>query len=376
MEGWGPDDVYSYVQEGFDPEIVEGALQVDGWGPSRVHEWAVWERHPPYESLSEEWVEHAYDRLRQEDVDLGRYGSIEELLSRSQPEPLNPPVRVGPGYIEDLYYELVDAGMDLDRWPDLDAMEQEVQRRTFSQKVQEEGIEELEFRPDDERFRHPETEEEYEEAVVMFYIRDVSGSMGEDKKDLVERTLTPIDWYLRGKYDEAVSVYIAHDSTAWEVERMEFFGLDSGGGTTVSSAYEIVDAIASGDFDSIEETQGTHRSRYNWRTGQMERGPRIRKDEHPDEGYPFEDWNRYVFAAGDGENWSNDTTEHVIPYINEIDANLHAYVQTQPGGGGRGSLAADLEDYDDWDDGTDPVVTRVNGKDDVIPGIKEILMEA
>jgi len=63
--------------------------------------------------------------------------------------------------------------------------------------------------------------------------------MRQKKRELVERTFTPLDWYLQGKYDNAEFVYIAHDADAWEVDREEFFGIRSGGGTRISSAYEV-----------------------------------------------------------------------------------------------------------------------------------------
>jgi len=137
------------------------------------------------------------------------------------------------------------------------------------------GIKHVPFRREDERYRHPEIIEEKEKNVVVVNIRDVSGSMREKKRELVERTFTPLDWYLQGKYDNAEFVYIAHDADAWEVERDEFFGIRSGGGTKISSAYELANQL-------LEE-------------------------------YPWSDWNRYVFAAGDSENSSNDTGERVIP---------------------------------------------------------------
>ncbi|UPM43546.1 YeaH/YhbH family protein [Halocatena salina] len=229
----------------FDEEYVRAVLKVDGMGPQAVFEWARGENIP----VSRAWIEDAYAGLTQ--TERSEYESIE-------------------------------------------AMEAAVDRTPTATRIREEGIEDIPFRREDERYRYPETIEEKERNVVVVNIRDVSGSMREKKRELVERTFTPLDWYLTGKYDNAEFIYIAHDADAWEVSREEFFGIRSGGGTRISSAYELAAQL-------LEE-------------------------------YPWSDWNRYVFAAGDSENSSNDTSERVIPMMQAIDANLHAYVETQPSG--------------------------------------------
>ncbi|MEF8778052.1 MAG: DUF444 family protein, partial [Natronomonas sp.] len=166
-------------------------------------------------------------------------------------------------------------------------------------------------------------------------IRDVSGSMRESKRELVERTFTPLDWYLTGKYDNAEFVYIAHDADAWEVEREDFFGIRSGGGTRISSAYELAEEIL-------------------------------------EEEYPWSEWNRYVFAAGDSENSSNDTEQRVIPLIEEIPANLHAYVETQPSGNAiNATHAEELERHFGTD--SNVAVAYVQGAEDVVDAIDTIL---
>ncbi|PSQ35345.1 hypothetical protein BRD11_02675, partial [Halobacteriales archaeon SW_12_69_24] len=229
----------------FDGEYVREALKVDGWGPATVYEWARGKHIP----VSKAWIEDAYDDL-----------SPDETAT----------------------------------WASIDEMEANVDRESTAARIRREGVDEVPFRREDERYRYPEIIEEREKNVVVVNIRDVSGSMRQKKRELVERTFTPLDWYLQGKYDNAEFVYIAHDADAWAVDRDEFFGIRSGGGTRISSAYELA-------ADLLEE-------------------------------YPWSEWNRYVFAAGDSENSSNDTEEGVIPLMEQIPANLHAYVETQPSG--------------------------------------------
>jgi uncharacterized sporulation protein YeaH/YhbH (DUF444 family) len=270
----------------FDREYVREALRVDGMGPESVFEWAR-AKHLP---VSRAWLDDEYAKL---------------------------------------------AAGERTRWPSIETMERNVEAEDTATRIRKEGIDHVPFRREDERYRYPEIVEEYEQNVVVVNIRDVSGSMREQKRELVERTFTPLDWYLTGKYDRAEFVYIAHDAEAWRVEREEFFGIRSGGGTKISSAYELAAAIL-------------------------------------DEEYPWNDWNRYVFAAGDSENSSNDTEEYVIPQMEAIPANLHAYVETQPSGNAINATHA--EEVERHFHGSDNVaVAYVNGPGDVVDAIETIL---
>ncbi|QCC52091.1 YeaH/YhbH family protein [Halapricum salinum] len=269
----------------FDEDYVREALRVEGWGPATVYEWARGENIP----VSRAWIEDAYEDIPADE--RARWGSIEE-------------------------------------------MQDEVEHESAAQRIRREGIDEIPFRREDERYRYPEIIEEKEKNVVVVNIRDVSGSMRQKKRELVERTFTPLDWYLQGKYDNAEFVYIAHDADAWRVEREEFFGIRSGGGTRISSAYEVAK-------EALEE-------------------------------YPWSEWNRYVFAAGDSENSSNDTEDKVIPLMEAIPANLHAYVETQPSGNAiNATHAEEVERH--FRDADDVAVAYVNGPGDVVDAIYEIL---
>jgi len=269
----------------FDEAFLREVLKVDGVGPQRAFEWAREESIP----VSKAWLVDAYGDL-----------SAEEKTE----------------------------------WASIEAVEAEVDREPIQQKIKREGIEHVPFRREDERYRHPEIIEEKEKNVVVVNIRDVSGSMREKKRELVERTFTPLDWYLTGKYDNAEFIYIAHDAEAWQVEREEFFGIRSGGGTKISSAYELAAEL-------LEE-------------------------------YPWSEWNRYVFAAGDSENSSNDTEENVVPLMEELPANLHAYVETQPTGTAINATHAEEVESHFGTDGN-VAVAYVSGPEDVTDAIYDIL---
>ncbi|PSQ66993.1 MAG: hypothetical protein BRD24_01735 [Halobacteriales archaeon SW_9_67_24] len=270
----------------FDEEYVREALRVDGMGPQAVFEW-VRANHLP---VSRAWIDDAYASL---------------------------------------------PAAERTRWTSIEAMEANVEETDTATRIRREGIDHVPFRREDERYRYPEIIEEYEKNVVVVNIRDVSGSMREGKRELVERTFTPLDWYLTGKYDHAEFVYIAHDADAWRVDRDEFFGIRSGGGTKISSAYELAKEVL-------------------------------------EEEYPWSDWNRYVFAAGDSENSSNDTEERVVPLMEEIPANLHAYVETQPSGNAINATHAE-EIERSFADAGDVVVAYVSSPDDVVDAIDRVL---
>ena len=270
----------------FDEEYVREALRVDGMGPQAVFEWAR-ANHLP---VSRVWIEDAYASL---------------------------------------------PAAERTRWASIEAMEADVEETDTATRIRREGIDRVPFRREDERYRYPEIIEEYERNVVVVNIRDVSGSMREGKRELVERTFTPLDWYLTGKYDHAEFVYIAHDADAWRVDRDEFFGIRSGGGTKISSAYELAREVL-------------------------------------EEEYPWSDWNRYVFAAGDSENSSNDTEERVVPLMEAIPANLHAYVETQPSGNAINATHAE-EVERRFADAGDVVVAYVSSPDDVVDAIYRVL---
>ena len=280
-----------YLATDFDESYVREGLFVDGAGVDAVFEWARESNVP----VSRAWIADAAAALEAE---------------RGEP---------------------VAA---LDRWASFAALEAELDREPVSRRIRRDGLDAVPFRSDDERFRHPEVIEKRERNVVVVNVRDASGSMRETKRELVERVFTPMDWYLTGKYDAAEFHYVVHDAEAWEVDRGEFFGVQSGGGTRISSAYELVEEIL--------------------------------------EAYPYSEWNRYVFAAGDSENAGTDTKENVIPRMQSIDANLHAYVETQPGGSATNARHAD-EVERALGDRSNVAVARVERPADVTDAIYEIL---
>jgi uncharacterized sporulation protein YeaH/YhbH (DUF444 family) len=131
-------------------------------------------------------------------------------------------------------------------------------------------------------------------AVIM-YIMDVSGSMGNEQKELVRTESFWIDAWIRNHYEGTRNVYIVHDAAAKEVDRETFFRIRESGGTVISSALEL--------------------------------GIRIL-----DERFPVEDWNLYLFHFTDGENYSRQDTEKCMGLLKDRllpDLNLLGYGQVE-----------------------------------------------
>ncbi len=124
---------------------------------------------------------------------------------------------------------------------------------------------------DDKRYRSWKTKSVYEANALIVYMMDVSGSMGEEQKQMVRIESFWIDAWLSTQYQGLEKRYIIHDATAREVNRDTFFHTRESGGTMISSAYKLCAEII-------------------------------------DRDYPEQEWNVYPFHFSDGDNWSTDDT--------------------------------------------------------------------
>ena len=113
-------------------------------------------------------------------------------------------------------------------------------------------------------------------AVIVFMM-DVSGSMGEEQKELVRAESFWIDTWLRKNYDGIETRYIVHDVSAKEVDKQTFYHLREDGGTKISSAYRAAKSLL---------------------------------DAH----YNPEEWNTYLFHFSDGDNSSDADSRRLCPH--------------------------------------------------------------
>jgi uncharacterized sporulation protein YeaH/YhbH (DUF444 family) len=165
---------------------------------------------------------------------------------------------------------------------------------------------------------------------------DVSGSMGEEQKEIVRIESFWIDTWLRSQYKDIESRYIIHDASAREVDRDTFFSTRESGGTMISSAYKKCLEIMKAD-------------------------------------YPSSDWNIYPFHFSDGDNWSADDTMQCIRLLrDEIipSSNVFCYGQVESPYGS-GQFIKDLRVHFRSED--DVITSEVKNKEGIVGSIKEFL---
>ena len=190
--------------------------------------------------------------------------------------------------------------------------------------------------PDDKRYRSWRTQAEPVANAVIIYMMDVSGSMGDEQKEIVRIESFWIDTWLQRQYKGLESRYIIHDAVAREVDRETFFHTRESGGTMISSAYKLCSQLM---------------------------------DDH----YPAAEWNIYPFHFSDGDNWSMDDTLSCVDIMkNKIlpRANMFAYGQVESPYGS-GQFIKDLRDHFAKDDRV--VMSEIRDKNAIVGSIKEFL---
>ncbi len=191
---------------------------------------------------------------------------------------------------------------------------------------------------DDKRYRSWKTVPEPQTNAVILYIMDVSGSMGDEQKEMVRMESFWIDTWLQSQYKGIESRYIIHDATAREVDRETFFRTKESGGTLISSAYE----------KALEIMEAS---------------------------YPVSDWNIYIFQFSDGDNWSGDDTSKCLAML-EKDflpiVNMFGYGQVKSFFGS-GQYMEDLRRH--FPEPENLVLSDIPDKDAIYDSIKTFLGE-
>src|SRR4029077_8489454 len=169
-------------------------------------------------------------------------------------------------------------------------------------------------------------------ALIVFMM-DVSGSMGEEQKELVRLESFWIDTWLRQNYEGIESRYIVHDVAAKEVDKHTFYHLREDGGTKISSAFKCAKQLL---------------------------------DQH----YSSEEWNIYLFHFSDGDNSSEADSRDCVKLLKEQllpNCNMFGYCQVASAYGS-GNFINVLHEHLR---GHEKVLTsRVNSKDDIYDSIK------
>ena len=171
--------------------------------------------------------------------------------------------------------------------------------------------------------------------AVILYMMDVSGSMGNEQKEIVRVESFWIDTWIRAHYDGLVTRYVIHDAQAHEVDRETFYTTRESGGTRISSAYQLASDIVERD-------------------------------------YPPEEWNIYLFHFSDGDNWGGGDDEKCFQLMREHllpAANLFGYGQVESRYGS-GQFLHSLESHLEAEN---LVLSRIEDRDAILGSIKAFL---
>jgi uncharacterized sporulation protein YeaH/YhbH (DUF444 family) len=190
---------------------------------------------------------------------------------------------------------------------------------------------------EDKRYRSFKIYNEPVANAVIIYMMDVSGSMGDEQKEIVRLTSFWLDTWLQSQYTGLDRRYIIHDATAREVDQNTFYRTRESGGTLISSAYRLALKI-------IEEN------------------------------YPVDEWNIYLFHFSDGDNWSGNDTNECMKLL-ETDimtrANLFCYGQVESRYGS-GQFLRDLQKH--FGEKNDKLtLAQIKDRDSIMDALKVFL---
>ena len=185
----------------------------------------------------------------------------------------------------------------------------------------------------DRRYRSWKTVLKPQSNAVIIYMMDVSGSMGNEQKELVRLEAFWIDAWLRRNYEGIESRYIVHDVRAYEVDKHTFYHVREDGGTKISSAFQAARTLMENHYNPLE-------------------------------------WNIYLFHFSDGDNSSESDSrnccqllrEHLLPNVN-----LFGYCQVASAYGS-GNFINVLHEH--MADAEGMVTSRVNVREDIYDSIK------
>lgn len=189
----------------------------------------------------------------------------------------------------------------------------------------------------DYRFRSADTKVEMQNSAVVIYMMDVSGSMGEEQKEIVRTESFWINLWLKSQYKDIEIRYIIHDATAKEVDENTFFRTRESGGTLISSALKLCKEIIEEDYNPSE-------------------------------------WNIYPFHFSDGDNWSADDTKVCLEILDDFllpCSNMFCYGQVESRYGS-GQFYKDLASKYGTDD-ENVILSKIKDKDAILDSIKEFL---
>jgi sporulation protein YhbH len=189
----------------------------------------------------------------------------------------------------------------------------------------------------DKRYKSWRNSIQYENSAVIIYMMDVSGSMGDEQKEIVRTEAFWIDTWLRSQYKGIETRYIIHDASAREVDEQTFYKTRESGGTLISSAYKLCEKMIETDYAPSE-------------------------------------WNIYPFHFSDGDNWSGEDTRVCLEILEKSlmeRANMFCYGQVESRYGS-GQFYKDLVEKFGKNH-EDIIMSKIENKEGILQSIKEFL---
>lgn len=164
---------------------------------------------------------------------------------------------------------------------------------------------------EDMRYRTLERIPSPQSNAIIIYMMDVSGSMGEEQKNLVRSTSFWLSTWIQRFYKGVEERYLIHDSTAREVDRDTFFRTRESGGTMFAPVYDLCMEIIAREYDPSA-------------------------------------YNIYPFHFSDGDNFSADDTANAFEILEKHllpAANMFGYGQCKRVGSDEGHYLRDLKRF-------------------------------
>ncbi|SHE68702.1 hypothetical protein SAMN02746091_00904 [Caloramator proteoclasticus DSM 10124] len=194
-------------------------------------------------------------------------------------------------------------------------------------------IERFPFVEDDLRYFRIKKKFRRESNAAIICIMDISGSMDNTKKFMARSFFYILSRFIRKKYKNVQVAFVAHTTTAEEVNEYQFFHRVESGGTYISSGLNKALEIINTRFNP-------------------------------------ENWNVYAFYVSDGDNWSEDD-ERTIKSAKELCrvCNLFAYAEVMPNSYSmtiKGKLTKEIKDKNF-------IAVSVSHKNELWDGLKTML---
>lgn len=198
-----------------------------------------------------------------------------------------------------------------------------------------------------EKFPLPKTD------CQVINIADVSGSMTQQKKEMMRQTSFCINLLLNGIYRTLTELFIVHDAVAQQVDKETYYRVRESGGTKVSAGLQMALDIIRGNLDMAVHTNG--------RVG-------------------LKNW--FIFVNTDGENFGSEDDSRCVQIMNELleipFVRLVGYTEYQPGYSSRNLWSAMSlgtqevnRKYDDEKFG----MAKINSFDEIYDGLLSLIGE-